>query len=60
MALGRAQCAPATINGAIAMLLYGDYFTDAHEKDALMSVLHRLETWQAWPISKYVKALQGE
>ncbi|PSK33519.1 DNA replication licensing factor mcm6 [Elsinoe australis] len=60
MALGRAQCAPATINGAIAMLLYGDYFTDAHEKEALMSVLRRLETWQAWPISKYVKALQGE
>ncbi|OJJ95573.1 hypothetical protein ASPACDRAFT_47461 [Aspergillus aculeatus ATCC 16872] len=53
IALNHINCKPALVNGVIAVTLYGEYFTEAEERDALVAeIIHRAQELNAWPMQK--------
>lgn len=56
---GTALCnsaSPATlVNAAIGIQLYGDYFTDAYERQALKGVVERYRDAHAWPVQELLE-----
>ncbi|RAH50446.1 uncharacterized protein BO95DRAFT_352149, partial [Aspergillus brunneoviolaceus CBS 621.78] len=53
IALNHIDCKPALVNGVIAVTLYGEYFTEAEERDALVTeIIHRAQELNAWPMQK--------
>lgn len=45
-------CPPALVHAAFGLELYGDFFTDQYERDALRGVVDRLREARAWPVKK--------
>ncbi|KJZ75442.1 hypothetical protein HIM_05138 [Hirsutella minnesotensis 3608] len=44
------HCPPALVNAAIALQLYGDFFVEDCERQALKSVVERFKSAHAWPL----------
>lgn len=53
---GIALCHPASppvlVNAAIGIQLYGDFFTDQYERQALKSVVEKYRDTYAWPVKR--------
>ena len=53
---GRALCHPASppvlVNAAIGIQLYGDFFTDQYERQALRGVVEKYRDTHAWPVKR--------
>ena len=52
IALHHPRCLPALVNAVIGLHLYGDFFTDQWEREALVSVVNRFKNARAWPLPK--------
>lgn len=50
---------PALVNAVIAILLYGEYFTEDIERDALRGVIDRTRDMRAWPLRRPFERLCG-
>ncbi|RSL55367.1 hypothetical protein CEP54_009445 [Fusarium duplospermum] len=48
---------PALVNATLAIQLYGNYFTDLWERDALKGIVQMFKDCQAWPVPKALRAL---
>ncbi|OAA59408.1 hypothetical protein ISF_06343 [Cordyceps fumosorosea ARSEF 2679] len=55
IALCHPACAPALVNAAIGIQLYGDYFTDQYERLALRSVVEKYRDAHAWPVRRLLE-----
>ncbi|KAL4863651.1 hypothetical protein BDV12DRAFT_189542 [Aspergillus spectabilis] len=51
---------PALVNAVISIMLYGEYFTEQQERDALMDIIARMRNMHAWPLRKPFERLQGQ
>ena len=52
IALGQPSSPPAILNAAFIIQLYGDFFTDQWERDALKKVVDKYRDINAWPSRK--------
>ncbi|PYI15337.1 hypothetical protein BO99DRAFT_254205 [Aspergillus violaceofuscus CBS 115571] len=53
IALNHIDCKPALVNGVVAVSLYGEYFTEPEDRDALVTeIIHRAQEVKAWPMQK--------
>jgi uncharacterized membrane protein YhhN len=52
IAMHRPTCPPALVNAAMAISLYGDFFTEEWERQALASVIAKFRDVKAWPLPK--------
>lgn len=50
---------PALVNAVIAIMLYGEYFTEEGERDALRVVIDRTRDMRAWPLRRPFERLCG-
>ncbi|KAJ4159214.1 uncharacterized protein LMH87_008122 [Akanthomyces muscarius] len=55
IALCHPASAPALVNAAIGIQLYGDYFTDQYERLALRSVVEKYRDAHAWPVRRLLE-----
>ncbi|KAM3438838.1 hypothetical protein NHJ13734_004036 [Beauveria thailandica] len=55
IALCHPACAPALVNAAIGIQLYGDYFTDQYERLALRGVVEKYRDAHAWPVRRLLE-----
>ncbi|KAL5093567.1 hypothetical protein Trisim1_010296 [Trichoderma cf. simile WF8] len=46
---------PALLNAAIGIQLYGDFFTDRYERQALRVVVEKYRDARAWPVQKLLE-----
>ncbi|RAK97950.1 uncharacterized protein BO80DRAFT_413605 [Aspergillus ibericus CBS 121593] len=60
IALNHARCHPALVNAVIAINLYGEYFTEPEERDALVSIIDRTRELHSWPMQKRYARLQHQ
>lgn len=58
IALEHPKVQPGLVNAVIATTLYGEYFTDPEERDALVGVISRTEDIRAWSMIKPFQTLQ--
>ncbi|KAL4757926.1 uncharacterized protein BDW70DRAFT_152961 [Aspergillus foveolatus] len=49
---------PALVNAVISILLYGEYFTDLAERNALLNIIERMKDMRAWPLRRGIERLQ--
>ena len=52
IALSHLRCQPALVNAVIAITLYGEYFTEQEEREALVGIVERTRELRAWPMEK--------
>ncbi|PWY96230.1 hypothetical protein BO94DRAFT_551930 [Aspergillus sclerotioniger CBS 115572] len=52
IALNHVRCHPALVNAVIAITLYGDYFTEPEERDALVGIIDQTRELHSWPMQK--------
>ncbi|KAH6880790.1 hypothetical protein B0T10DRAFT_495245 [Thelonectria olida] len=52
IALQHPATPPAIVNAALAIQLYGSYFTDPWEREALKGMVQRFKEKRAWPVPK--------
>lgn len=52
IALGHPASPPAILNAAFVIQMYGDYFTDHYERQALRGVVEKYRNAHAWPSKK--------
>jgi hypothetical protein len=57
IALHHLQVQPCLINAVIAITLYGEYFTDRDERNALIGIINRTKDIHAWPMRKPYQTL---
>ncbi|KAL5336029.1 hypothetical protein BJX70DRAFT_410086 [Aspergillus crustosus] len=50
---------PALVNAVISIMLYGEYFTETRERNALSEVIERTKDMHAWPLRKPYERLLG-
>lgn len=43
---------PAILNAAFVIQMYGDFFTDPYERDALRMIVEKYRDIHAWPSQK--------
>lgn len=43
---------PALVNAVISILLFGEYFTEGVERDALRGIIDRTKDMHAWPLRR--------
>ncbi|KAJ3498066.1 hypothetical protein NLG97_g1426 [Lecanicillium saksenae] len=55
IALCHPASAPALVNAAIGIQLYGDYFTDQYERLALRGVVEKYRDAHAWPVRRLLE-----
>jgi hypothetical protein len=57
IALCHRRIQPALVNAVIAIILYGEYFTNQEERDALVSIIDMTKDIRAWPMRKPYETL---
>ena len=57
-ALEHLQTAPALVNAALAISLYGHFFVDEYERRALRGIIDRFRDAQAWPVPRTLEEFQ--
>ncbi|KAH8693255.1 hypothetical protein BGW36DRAFT_437195 [Talaromyces proteolyticus] len=58
IALCHLRIQPALVNAVIAITLYGEYFTNQEERDALVSIIGMTSDIRAWPMRKPYEILK--
>lgn len=56
IATHRVTCPPALVNAIMGILLYGDFFTDEWERQALAEVVEKFQSVKAWPLPKALRS----
>ncbi|WZH47651.1 uncharacterized protein QYS62_008807 [Fusarium acuminatum] len=51
-------CPPALVHAAFGMELYGDFFTDHYERQALRGVVDKFRDARAWPVQNLSKIFE--
>ncbi|KAL2817597.1 hypothetical protein BJX63DRAFT_419546 [Aspergillus granulosus] len=51
---------PALVNAVIAIMLYGEYFTDLREREALVEIIELTKDMHAWPLKRPFERLRGQ
>ncbi|CRL27723.1 unnamed protein product [Penicillium camemberti] len=54
------RCQPALVNAVMAITLYGEYFTNQEERDALLGIMNQTMEIHAWPMRKAYQSLQRQ
>ncbi|KAH6981690.1 hypothetical protein BKA56DRAFT_584309 [Ilyonectria sp. MPI-CAGE-AT-0026] len=49
---------PAMVNAALAIQLYGSYFTDPWDREALRGIVQRFKDKRAWPVPKALQTFR--
>ncbi|GFF81050.1 hypothetical protein IFM61392_04519 [Aspergillus lentulus] len=57
IALNHLQVQPCLVNAVIAITLYGDYFTDHAEREALVGIINRTRDLHVWQMKKPYETL---
>ncbi|KAJ5742432.1 uncharacterized protein N7511_011451 [Penicillium nucicola] len=52
IALNHPRCQPAMVNAVISITLYGGYFTQSEDRDALLGIIHQTMELHSWPMRK--------
>ncbi|XWX00422.1 hypothetical protein V2A60_008442 [Cordyceps javanica] len=60
IALCHPSCAPALVNAAIGIQLYGDYFTNEDERRALRGLVEKYRDAHAWPVRRLLEMFTYE
>lgn len=55
MALCHLASPPALVNAAFGIQLYGDFFSDQYERQALRGVVERYRDAHAWPVRRLLE-----
>ncbi|KAJ5769617.1 hypothetical protein N7520_004176 [Penicillium odoratum] len=58
IAMNHPRVQPALVNAVIATTLYGEYFTDPVERDALVGIINKTKDIHAWPMRKPYQTVQ--
>jgi len=58
IALSNHQCPPSLINACLGISMFGEYFEDSMEQDALLGVLGLMSDRYAYPTSQIVSSLR--
>ncbi|KAJ6114256.1 hypothetical protein N7486_000034 [Penicillium sp. IBT 16267x] len=58
LAVHHPRVQPALVNAVIATTLYGEYFTELVERDALVDIINRTKDVHAWPMRKPYQEVQ--
>ncbi|GAT19559.1 hypothetical protein RIB2604_00601380 [Aspergillus luchuensis] len=60
IAVHHAHCHPALVTAVIAITLYGEYFTEWEEREALVGIIDRTRDLHSWPMQKcYARLRRG-
>ncbi|KAL3476562.1 hypothetical protein BJX99DRAFT_258307 [Aspergillus californicus] len=51
---------PALVNAVISIMLYGEYFIEQLERDALVNIIERTKDMHAWPLRRPYERLRGQ
>ncbi|KAK9623552.1 hypothetical protein V6Z94_004457 [Aspergillus fumigatus] len=57
IALNHPRVQPCLVNAVIAITLYGDYFTDHEEREALVGIINRTRDLHVWQMKKPYQTL---
>jgi hypothetical protein len=57
IALNHLRVQPCLVNAVIAITLYGDYFTDHEEREALIGIINRTRDLHVWQMEKPYQTL---
>lgn len=49
---------PALVQAAIGIGMYGDFFTDQYERQAIRTVVERCRDTHAWPVRRLLQMFQ--
>jgi hypothetical protein len=60
IALCHRQIQPALVNAVIAITLYGEYFTDPEDRDALVGIINMTSDIRAWSMRKPYERLKQQ
>ncbi|KAF7597359.1 hypothetical protein BBP40_006300 [Aspergillus hancockii] len=58
--LSHQNLSPALVNAMISVTLYGEYFTDPREREALEEIIKKIKAIHAWPMRKLHQALKAK
>lgn len=58
--LSHQSLSPALVNAVISIILYGEYFTDPREREALEAVIEKTKAIHAWPMRKLHHAVKAK
>ncbi|KAF7616620.1 hypothetical protein F9C07_1651442 [Aspergillus flavus] len=58
--LSHQNVSPALVNAVISIILYGEYFTDPREREALEAVIEKTKAIHAWPMRKLHHAVKAK
>ncbi|PYH96553.1 hypothetical protein BO71DRAFT_174657 [Aspergillus ellipticus CBS 707.79] len=56
--LNHNRCRPALVNAVIAITLYGEYFTEPEEREALIKIINQTKELHSWPMQKRYQRLK--
>ncbi|KAF9696456.1 hypothetical protein EKO04_005174 [Ascochyta lentis] len=56
IAMHRTHCLPALVNATMGILLYGDFFTEEWERQALAAVIAKFQDLKAWPLPEGLRS----
>ncbi|KAJ5087284.1 hypothetical protein N7456_010900 [Penicillium angulare] len=56
--LNHPRVQPALLNAVIAITMYGEYFTDPQEREALVDIINRTKEMHTWPMRRPYQTLQ--
>ncbi|GLA97877.1 hypothetical protein AtubIFM61612_001885 [Aspergillus tubingensis] len=60
IAVHHAHCHPALVTAVIAITLYGEYFTELEEREALVGIIDQTRDLHSWPMQKcYARLRRG-
>lgn len=48
------------VNAAIGIQLYGDFFTDSYERQALRTVVEKYRDTHAWPVKNLLEMFTND
>ncbi|KAE8150391.1 hypothetical protein BDV25DRAFT_154504 [Aspergillus avenaceus] len=58
--LSHHKLSPSLVNAMISVMLFGEYFTDPRERDALEGIIERIKAIHAWPMKSLHESLRAK
>lgn len=58
IAVNHLRVQPALLNAVIAITLYGEYFTNQEEREALVGIINQTKDIHVWPMRKPYETVQ--
>ncbi|KAI2832056.1 transcriptional regulator family: Fungal Specific TF [Aspergillus niger] len=60
IAVNHTHCHPASVTAVISISLYGEYFTEPDEREALVGIINQTRDLHSWPMQKcYARLRRG-